>query len=138
MQIRRYTGADLPEVLDRVHRELGPNAAILNTRRISEGGFFGMLGKPAYEVTVAVDYDFRLAEDAGNGVHPDAPPQASFPRPGARRTAAAAPPASDRSRPGPVLPSRRSATGGAPHASPHAAPRSEDALLAARRELAER
>src|SRR5687767_14768302 len=82
MQIRRYTGVDLPDVLDRVHRELGPNAAILNTRRISEGGFFGLLGKPAYEVTVAVDYDTRIPGDEANGHHEAAP----APQPPARIT----------------------------------------------------
>src|SRR5690349_18338137 len=121
MQIRRYTGADLPEVLDRVHRELGPNAAILNTRRISEGGFFGMLGKPAYEVTVAVDYDFRLAEDAGNGAPQDVPPQ--FARPAGRRAPA---PSADRPRTGPALPSRRAA-GGPPPAHQPPAVRGDDA-----------
>src|SRR5258708_4363743 len=36
MQIRRYTGAELSEVLRRVQRELRPNAAIINTRKMPE------------------------------------------------------------------------------------------------------
>lgn len=57
MQIRRYTGSELSEVLRRVQQELGPNAAIINTRKIREGGFLGVLARSAVEVTVAVDYD---------------------------------------------------------------------------------
>lgn len=130
MQIRRYTGPDLPEVLDRVHRELGANAAILNTRRITEGGLFGLLGKPGYEVTVAVDYDFRLAEDAGNGAHPELPPSpASGGRVGPRRPSGGTirvPEAGGR----PPVPSSRRAAGAFPRPP-------EDPLLAARRELAD-
>jgi len=64
MQIRRYTGPELSEVLRRIQRELGPNAAIINTRKIREGGFLGVLARSAVEVTVAVDYDARPAADA--------------------------------------------------------------------------
>ncbi len=64
MQIRRYTGSELAAVLKEINRELGPNAAILNTRKIRIGGIFGFLGRPAVEVTVAVDYNFKINEDA--------------------------------------------------------------------------
>jgi flagellar biosynthesis protein FlhF len=85
MQIRRYTGADLSEVLRRINRELGPNAAIINTRKIHQGGFFGVMGRSAIEVTVAVDYNFRLSEDAPSpyqGMGPVSAP-APFPEDGA-------------------------------------------------------
>lgn len=81
MQIRRYVGAELPAVLAQINRELGPNAAILNTRKISQGGFFGILGRSAVEVTVAVDYEFRLS--------PDRPARAPAPAPSAFRPAPA-------------------------------------------------
>ncbi|MEK7764692.1 MAG: hypothetical protein AAB368_00510, partial [bacterium] len=73
MQIRRYVGAELPAVLAQINRELGPSAAILNTRKIHQGGFFGVLGRSAVEVTVAVDYEFRLSQDPA-----PRPPSSSF------------------------------------------------------------
>lgn len=65
MHIRRYTGPTLQEVLQRVHRELGPHVAIIDTRRTQAGGFFGLMGRPVVEVTVGVDWDGEDAADAG-------------------------------------------------------------------------
>jgi len=69
MQIKRYVGPELPQVLAQINRELGPYAAIINTRKIHQGGFLGLMGKPMVEVTVAVDYNFKLSDD-GNGRTP--------------------------------------------------------------------
>ena len=66
MQIRRYTGAELGEVLQRIQRELGPHAAIINTRKVHQG-LFGILGRPAVEVTVAVDYDGTSGQSGPDG-----------------------------------------------------------------------
>jgi len=63
MQIKRYTGPNLPAVLATIDRELGPNALIIHTRPVRLGGFFGVLGSQGYEVTVAVDYNFRPREE---------------------------------------------------------------------------
>jgi len=63
MQIKRYTGPTLPEVLALIDRELGPNALIIHTRPVRMGGFFGVLGQQGYEVTVAIDYNFRPREE---------------------------------------------------------------------------
>ncbi len=84
MQIRRYVGNDLPQVLAQVNRELGPNAVILNTRKTHQGGFFGILGRQAVEVTVAVDYDFRLSQDSAPSRQPA--PQRPIYSPPARRS----------------------------------------------------
>ena len=64
MQIKRYTGGALPEVLAQIDRELGPNALIIHTRQVSLGGFFGVMGRQGVEVTVAVEYSLRPREDA--------------------------------------------------------------------------
>ncbi len=64
MHIRRYTGPTLQEVLQRVHRELGPHVAIIDTRKTQEGGFFGLMGRAVVEVTVGVDWDGADPADA--------------------------------------------------------------------------
>jgi flagellar biosynthesis protein FlhF len=73
MQIKRYVGPELPQVLAQINRELGPYAAIINTRKIHQGGFLGLMGKPMVEVTVAVDYNFKLSDD-NNGRTPSGGP----------------------------------------------------------------
>ena len=56
MQVKRFEGADMQEVLRLVKHELGPNAVILSTRHIKKGkGAFGMFGRPMIEVTAAID-----------------------------------------------------------------------------------
>jgi flagellar biosynthesis protein FlhF len=56
MQVKRFQGADIHEVLRLVKYEMGPNAVILSTRHIIRGkGTFGMFGRPAVEVTATID-----------------------------------------------------------------------------------
>ena len=50
MQIRRFTAPSMPEALELVKNELGPDAVILANRKIS-----GENGAPAFEVTAATD-----------------------------------------------------------------------------------
>jgi flagellar biosynthesis protein FlhF len=56
MQVKRFEGVDMQEVLRAVKHELGPHAVILSTRHVKKGkGAFGMFGRPMIEVTAAVD-----------------------------------------------------------------------------------
>jgi flagellar biosynthesis protein FlhF len=56
MQVKRFEGTDMQEVLRLVKHELGPHAIILSTRQVRKGrGSFGMFGRPIVEVTAAVD-----------------------------------------------------------------------------------
>jgi flagellar biosynthesis protein FlhF len=56
MQVKRFEGIDMQEVLRLVKHELGPDAVILSTRHIKKGkGAFGIFGRPMVEVTAAVD-----------------------------------------------------------------------------------
>lgn len=56
MQVKRFEGVDMQEVLRLVKHELGPDAVILSTRHTKKGkGAFGMFGRPMVEVTAAVD-----------------------------------------------------------------------------------
>ena len=128
MQIKRYTGPTLPDVLTQIDRELGPNALIIHTRPIRMGGFFGVLGQQGYEVTVAIDYNFRPREEP-------------VPRPPAEERAGyrpfgadpAAPPRPVQPLPPPVVHQAAPAVS-APTA---ARVRDAEAQMAARRELSE-
>ncbi len=54
MQIKKYTAPSMREALLMVKRELGENAFILGSKKVSRGGLLG-LGKEMIEVTAAVD-----------------------------------------------------------------------------------
>jgi flagellar biosynthesis protein FlhF len=129
MQIKRYTGPTLPDVLAQIDRELGPNALIIHTRPIRMGGFFGVLGQQGYEVTVAIDYNFRPREEPV----PRTPSveERVRPRPFVADPSTAARPAA------PVPPPAVQPMAPAVSAPPSARVRDAEAQMAARRELSE-
>lgn len=55
MQIKKFVGATLREATERMREELGPNAIILNTRKVSSGKLLNFLGKEMLEITAAID-----------------------------------------------------------------------------------
>jgi len=55
MFVKSYIAKDLPEAMDRIRRELGPDAMILSNRQIREKGLKGLWGKKLVEVTVAFE-----------------------------------------------------------------------------------
>lgn len=91
MQVKRFEGVDMQEVLRQVKHELGPDAMILSTRHIKKGkGAFGMFGRLMVEVTAAVDHEHEAPAalyNAGGRVAGTAPP----PSPPAPPPASAAP-----------------------------------------------
>ncbi len=125
MQIKRFTGATLPDVLAQIDSELGPNALIIHTRPVSLGGFFGVLGRQGYEVTVAVDYNFRPREDRGGAPAAGRPPAA------AQAASRPAPP------PVSAAPLAPPPAAGAPPQVSAARVREAESRMAARRELSE-
>jgi flagellar biosynthesis protein FlhF len=52
MQVKKFEAPTIQEALDQVKKELGPEAIILQTRKIKGG--FGLLSKASFEVTAAV------------------------------------------------------------------------------------
>jgi flagellar biosynthesis protein FlhF len=73
MQVKRFEGNDIHEVLRLIKYEMGPNAVILSTRHIKRGnGVFGMFGRPAVEVTAAID---REVTRQASPVQPQEKPQ---------------------------------------------------------------
>lgn len=58
MKVKKYEGFDMPEILEKIREELGPDAVILSSRKTKkETGSFGMFTRPILEVTAAADID---------------------------------------------------------------------------------
>jgi flagellar biosynthesis protein FlhF len=55
MKVKRYVADNLPVAVQLIRGELGPDAVILGTKEIREGGFLGMFRKRRVEVIAAVD-----------------------------------------------------------------------------------
>ncbi|MGQ9497950.1 MAG: flagellar biosynthesis protein FlhF [Desulfotomaculales bacterium] len=75
MKIKRYVARDMQEAMRLVRDDLGPDAVIVATRKVREGGFWGLFAPPRLEVTAAVD---EAPVAAGPAVHI---PQALQPAP---------------------------------------------------------
>ena len=55
MRVKRFTGDTIGDTMSRIKRELGPDAVILQTRRIKEGGFLGLFARTKVEITAAIE-----------------------------------------------------------------------------------
>lgn len=55
MRIKKFTGSTLKEATESMKSELGPDAIILNTRKVTRGGVLNFLGKEEFEITAAID-----------------------------------------------------------------------------------
>ncbi len=68
MKIKKYTGESFQEAFEKMKNELGSEAIILNSRRVSQGGALDYTGKKEYhEITAALDKPAPVAatkEDA--------------------------------------------------------------------------
>ncbi|GAB2563388.1 flagellar biosynthesis protein FlhF [Gracilibacillus alcaliphilus] len=56
MKVKKIKGETMPEVMQVVKKELGPDAVILNSKIVYEGGFLGLFKKRKIEVLAAVDH----------------------------------------------------------------------------------
>ena len=56
MRIKTFEVVDMKQALDRVRKELGPEAIIVSTRSVrKDRGLFGLLGRTVLEVTAAIE-----------------------------------------------------------------------------------
>ncbi len=55
MQIRKFEGGSMDEVLQNVRHSVGPEAVVISTREVRKRGVLGMFADPTVEVMVAVD-----------------------------------------------------------------------------------
>jgi flagellar biosynthesis protein FlhF len=60
MRIKKFVGPDVKSITLQMKSELGPEAIVLNTRRVSKGGVLGVLGKDMIEITAAIDEQVDL------------------------------------------------------------------------------
>ncbi len=66
MHIKRFEAPTLLEAVRAVKEALGPDALVLQTRRIRrDGGLFGLFGRSMVELTAAVDRDVRRGDEPG-------------------------------------------------------------------------
>lgn len=55
MNLKRYRVNNIQEALQQIKKDLGPDAIIVSTKQVKEGGSFGLFGKSMLEVTAARD-----------------------------------------------------------------------------------
>jgi flagellar biosynthesis protein FlhF len=55
MKVKKYTGETMQDVVFQVKADLGPEAVIVNKRKLKKGGFFGFFGKEVFEVVAALE-----------------------------------------------------------------------------------
>ncbi|WP_017471901.1 flagellar biosynthesis protein FlhF [Amphibacillus jilinensis] len=55
MKVKKYVAATMPEVMQKVRKELGSDAVILNSKVIYTGGFLGLFKKRNIEVVAAIE-----------------------------------------------------------------------------------
>ncbi|NLC38533.1 MAG: flagellar biosynthesis protein FlhF, partial [Clostridia bacterium] len=56
MKIKRYLAKDMPEAVEMIRRDLGPDAVIVSSRKVRAGGWRGLFQPKKLEVTAAVEY----------------------------------------------------------------------------------
>ncbi|MDY0408177.1 hypothetical protein [Paracerasibacillus soli] len=57
MKIKKYVANSMPEAMNQIRKELGPDAVILNSKEILQGGFLGLFKKRKIEVVAVHDPD---------------------------------------------------------------------------------
>lgn len=55
MKIKKYIAPTLPEAMKAIRKDLGPEAVILNSKEIQQGGFLGFFKKKQIEVVAGLD-----------------------------------------------------------------------------------
>ncbi|MFD1360356.1 flagellar biosynthesis protein FlhF [Lentibacillus salinarum] len=55
MRVKKYVAPTMPEAMNHIRKELGPEAVILNSKEVFKGGFLGLFKKRNIEVVAALD-----------------------------------------------------------------------------------
>ncbi|WP_078413246.1 flagellar biosynthesis protein FlhF [Priestia abyssalis] len=55
MKVKKYMASSMPEAMNKIRKELGHDAVILNSRVVHTGGVFGFFRKKSIEVIAAID-----------------------------------------------------------------------------------
>src|SRR5271165_3842293 len=59
MRIEKYHAEDMQEAFRLIKADLGPDAVVIQSRKIRLGGLLGIFRKPVYEVLAAVDEEAK-------------------------------------------------------------------------------
>ena len=57
MKVKKYVAPTMPEIMNQIRKELGPEAVILNSKQFQHGGILGLFKKTSIEVVAALDPD---------------------------------------------------------------------------------
>lgn len=57
MNIKKFTGKNMNEIMAQIQLEFGENAMIIQSKKVKKGGIFGFFAKEFLEVMAAVDHD---------------------------------------------------------------------------------
>lgn len=55
MKVKKYTGESIQDVIFKVKADLGPEAVIIEKRKLKKGGIFGFFGRTVFEVVAALE-----------------------------------------------------------------------------------
>lgn len=55
MRVKRFVGESITDTMNKVKRDLGADAVIIQTRKIKEGGFLGFFAKTKVEITAVLE-----------------------------------------------------------------------------------
>lgn len=55
MKVKKFVAPTMPEAMNHIRKELGPEAVILNSKEVLKGGIFGLFKKRNIEVVAALD-----------------------------------------------------------------------------------
>ncbi|KGX88621.1 flagellar biosynthesis protein FlhF [Pontibacillus marinus] len=64
MKVKKYVAPTMPEAMNKIRKELGHDAVILNSKEINQGGFLGFFRKKNIEVIAAIDPQPKVEQKA--------------------------------------------------------------------------
>lgn len=68
MKVKKYIAPTMPEAMNKVRKELGNDAVILNSKEINQGGFLGFFRKKNIEVIAAIDPQPKMKQKEGHKI----------------------------------------------------------------------
>src|SRR5690242_10276886 len=96
MRVEKYQAEDMKEAFRLIKAELGPDAVVVQTRKVRPGGMLGLFRKPVYEVLAAVDEEAKPTKFAAPAPNAAARPVAKAAYAAAAKLPAAPPAAPTR------------------------------------------
>lgn len=67
MRVKRFVGESITDTMNKVKRDLGADAVIIQTRKIKEGGFLGFFAKTKVEITAVLEEKNKTLKKKATG-----------------------------------------------------------------------